>query len=58
MISVSATGIPIDERVISRREMSQTIIGVHGKSEVREEEIDLEIIAVALVAYWKESDSM
>ena len=47
MMSVSATASPIDKRVISRREMSQTVSGVYRKSEVREEEIDLETIAVA-----------
>ena len=48
MISVSATGSLIDGRVISRREMSQTAL---GESEMREEKVDLEIIAVACEMY-------
>ena len=56
MISVSATGSLVDERVLSRREMSQTAVGAHRKSEVREEKIDLEIIAVACETYEKGSN--
>ena len=56
MISVLATGSLVDERVLSRREMSQTAIGVHGKSEMREEKVDLEIVAVACETYQEESN--
>ena len=51
MISGSATGSLVDERVLSRREMSHTALGVHGKSEMREEKVDLEIIAQACETY-------
>ena len=51
MTSVSATASLVDERVLSRGEMSQAVLGVHGKSEKREAKVDLEIITQACGTY-------